>query len=956
MAGLIDDNQEHILEEAVQRFVDTQLRGQKPDIDEFVKQYPEFEHQLRRRIRNLQKINALFDSLTHADKEELPQTASIVGLALAPGSRIGRFRIEQELGRGGMGVVYLAHDTKLDRPVAIKSIPPELLGKSTAKTRFWREAKLLASLNHPNIAVIHEIIEQEESASYLVLEYVPGQTLTERIARQPLKLQEVLLISRQIAEAVSTAHDKGIIHRDLKPGNIKLTPDGRVKVLDFGLAKPAGGEAASRDSTVTQPGSVIGTPAYMSPEQIRGKATDHRTDIWSFGCMLYEMLTGERPFEGETVSDTVAHILEREPDWQALPQETPANIRVLLRRCLEKDPHRRLLNITDAAIEINETLSKPPTGPPVAIPAKLRRVAMIIGVVTIIVLSAIAVWFILKQQTQPSSKEIRLVILPFENLGSAEGEYFADSITDQITSHLAPVRGLSVLSPRTAAQYKKGEKDVRAIGKELGVDYILEGTVQPERPSDATSGIRVMPRLIRASEDRLVLAPIYPIYNEDMNELLRVQSDLAQQVVQALDVALLEPERQALRSRPTENTEAHKYYLRGNDYFHRSYDEDDWKIAIQMYEKAVELDPTFALAYARLSMAHSWMYWFYNHSDDARLTEAKQAVDKAFQFNPDLPEAYAALGRYYYNHLDFDRALEQFAIARKSLPNNSEILSLIGFAQRRQGKFEQALANIKRACELDPLSSNINLQVAATFMLLRKYPEAERYCERAISLSPDLAMPYFWKAGLYLLWEGSTEKAWMVFEQALQNIGSLEDHWIVFKSVVLRVFDGDYKEALDVLSSYELEAFDTQFYFIPKAQLYAQIYGLMENQQLEETYYESARSMLETKIQQKPEDARFHSSLGITYAGLGLEDDAIREGKLAVELLPPSKEAWRGCYRVEDLARIYVMVGEFDAAIDQLEFLLYVPAEMSVPLLRLDPAWDPLRDHRRFKRLLEGQK
>jgi len=359
MAGLIDDNQEHILEEAVQRFVDTQLRGQKPDIDEFVKQYPEFEHQLRRRIRNLQKINALFDSLTHADKEELPQTASIVGLALAPGSRIGRFRIEQELGRGGMGVVYLAHDTKLDRPVAIKSIPPELLGKSTAKTRFWREAKLLASLNHPNIAVIHEIIEQEESASYLVLEYVPGQTLTERIARQPLKLQEVLLISRQIAEAVSTAHDKGIIHRDLKPGNIKLTPDGRVKVLDFGLAKPAGGEAASRDSTVTQPGSVIGTPAYMSPEQIRGKATDHRTDIWSFGCMLYEMLTGERPFEGETVSDTVAHILEREPDWQALPQETPANIRVLLRRCLEKDPHRRLLNITDAAIEINETLSKP---------------------------------------------------------------------------------------------------------------------------------------------------------------------------------------------------------------------------------------------------------------------------------------------------------------------------------------------------------------------------------------------------------------------------------------------------------------------------------------------------------------------------------------------------------------------------------------------------------------------
>ncbi len=349
------------------------------------------------------------------------------------------------------------------------------------------------------------------------------------------------------------------------------------------------------------------------------------------------------------------------------------------------------------------------------------------------------------------------------------------------------------------------------------------------------------------------------------------------------------------------------------------------------------------------------MYWFYDRSE-GRLTMAKQAVDKAFQLNPGLPEAHAALGRYYYNHLDFDRALEQFAIARKSLPNNSEILSLIGYAQRRQGKFEQALANIKRACELDPLSSNINMQVGATFMLLRKYPQAERYYERGISLSPDLAFSYFWKAGLYLLWEGSTEKAWAVIEHASQNIGSLEDHWIVFKSVVLNVFDGDYQKALDRLSSYKLEAFDTQFYFIPKAQLYAQVNGLMGKPQLEQVNYESARSILKTKIQQQPKDARFHSSLGIIYAGLGRKDEAIGEGKLAVELLPVSKEAWRGCYRVKDLARIYVMVGEFDAAIEQIEFLLSIPGELSIPLLRLDPVWDPLREHSRFNKLIEAGK
>jgi len=950
MAKQINNNQDKSIEEAVQKFVDAQTQGREPDIDEFVKQYPQFEHRLRQRIQNLDKIDALFDSIVHADESDFADIAKGENLV---GRKVGSFEIVKVIGRGGMGVVYLAHDTKLDRSVAIKSIPPKLAGDSAAQMRFHREAKLLASLNHPNIAVIHDIIEQEEGTGYLVLEYVPGESLAQRIARRRLKLPEALSIAQQIAEAVSTAHDKGIVHRDLKPGNIKITSDGRVKVLDFGLAKAAGSEAEDYDSTITRPGSVIGTPSYMSPEQIRGKPTDHRTDIWSFGCLVYEMLTAERPFEGDTVSDTVARVLEREPDWRALPPQTPANIQALLHRCLEKDPDQRLGDIKNAATEISETLSKPVTISPPIISAKQRKIAMFIGAAFIIILSAVAVWFALTKKTQHPSKEIRLVILPFENLGSDKAQYFADSITDQITSHLAPVRGLSVLSPRTAAQYKKGEKDIRSIGKELGVDYILDGKVQPERSSDSTGGIRVMPQLVRTSDDKLVLYPIYSIYNDNMNEILQVQSDLAEQVVQALGVTLLEPEHRALASRPTENTEAHKYYLRGNDYFHRSYEEDDFKIAVQMYEKAVELDSTFALAYSRLSLVHSWTYWFYDRSQE-RLAMAKQAVDKAFQLNPDLPEAYSAMGRYYYNLLDFDSALEQFAIARKSLPNDSEILSHIGFAQRRQGKFEQALANIKRACDLDPLSSNITLQLAVTFMLLRKYTEAERYYERAILLSPDLAFPYFFKAGLYLLTEGNTEKAWAVFDRASQD--TLENEWIVLRSIELNMFDADYKEALDRLSSYESEAFDTQFYFIPKAILYAQINGLMGDQQLQETYYESARNILEIKIQEQPDDERFHSSLGIAYAGLGRKKHAISEGERGVELLPISKDAWRGQYRLEDLARIYVMVGEFDTAIEKIEHLLFIPGEMSIPLLKLDPAWNPLRDHRRFKRLVETGK
>ncbi len=292
-------------------------------------------------------------------------TRSFDSSVTGPGSQIGPFRIEQELGRGGAGVVYLAHDTKLDRQVAIKSIPPELADNPKARSRFSREAHVLASLNHPHIATIYEEIEDDRSVGYLVLEYVPGQTLAERIAKKPLKLEEALTIGLQIAEAVAAAHEHDVIHRDLKPGNIKITPEGKVKVLDFGLAKAIGGEAIDQQSTVTEPGRVIGTPAYMSPEQARGKPTDKRSDIWSFGCVLYEMLTATVPFKGETISDTLANILQTNPDWQTLPETTPTNIRVLLRRCLEKDPRRRLHDISDIRIEISETLTQPATLPPI---------------------------------------------------------------------------------------------------------------------------------------------------------------------------------------------------------------------------------------------------------------------------------------------------------------------------------------------------------------------------------------------------------------------------------------------------------------------------------------------------------------------------------------------------------------------------------------------------------------
>jgi TolB-like protein/Flp pilus assembly protein TadD len=560
------------------------------------------------------------------------------------------------------------------------------------------------------------------------------------------------------------------------------------------------------------------------------------------------------------------------------------------------------------------------------------------------------VLFILEQRAGPASEKILLVVLPFENLGPEEEEYFADGVADEITTRLAGIHGLGVISRHSAMQYKKTKKSVQQIAEELGVDYILEGTVQRERPSDPSSRVRITPRLIRASDDMQVWAEPYDF----MGGVFQVQSDVAELVAKKLDLALLEPERRAMTYRPTENPEAYDYYLQGHHYRNRSIRESDLIIAVQMYDKAVELDPEYALAYAQLSRCHAMMYWqYYDHTPE-RLKMAWQQVQKALQLEPDLPEAHLALGHYYYSgKSDWDRALDEFAIARKSLPNDSDLLSFIGFVQRRQGKFQEALANIKNASELNPRSNNITISLGETLMYMRNYPEAMSCFDKAISLAPDVTRPYGYKASLYLLWGGSTKKARAVVNKALATVGLPERSAIFNLLINLDVYDGNYQDALRRVSS-RSEDIDSQDFFIPVAMQYASIYGHMEDD-LAKKYYDKVLEIVKAKIQQEPDDARLHSALGIAYAGLGRRQEAIREGRLAADLLPIGKDAMRGTYRVGDLARIYVMVGDFDLAVDQIAFLLSIPSELSIDLLRLDPAWNPLRGHARFQKLLEGK-
>jgi len=866
------------------------------------------------------------------------------------GKTISHYKILEKLGEGGMGVVYKAQDIQLQRLVALKFLPPHIADNTEEKARFIHEAQSASALNHTNITTIYEI-DEFEGQMFIVMEYCEGKTLKQVIEKETLSIKKVLDIGIQICEGLAMAHEKGIVHRDIKSDNIMLTPRGQVKIMDFGLAKLKGA------TKLTKTRSTIGTLAYMSPEQAQGEEVDSRSDIFSFGVVLYELLTGKLPFGGEHQAAIVYSIINEEPQPVArYNNKVSAELERIVFKALAKDREDRYQHADELLADLRrerKSLDYIKTGTlaqPVETqkPLKKKMLPLVLAGLAVVIL--IVGYFALLNKKEPESGRKMLAVLPFENLGVPEQEYFAAGITEEITTHLAKVSSLGVISRTSVLQYKNTRKTIQQIGKELGVQYLLEGTILWDK-SGVTSRVRINPQLIRVKDGTHVWAESY---DRVLEQIFALQSDIAEKVASALNITLLEAEQRYITAKPTENLEAYEYYLRGKDYTNRHYGERD--ASIKMYEKAVEIDPTFALAYADLSREHSFMYWAYYDRTDKRLNKAKEAVDRALELNPDLPEAHWALGIYYYwGSRDYDRALEQFAIGQKGQPNNSDLLAAIGFVQRRQGKFQQAVTNLKKASELDPLSSDKAEELAMTYRVMRKYAEAVYYIDRAISLAPDWPVAYSDKAWLCLLSEGDIKKARKVLQEAT---GKADRSQVVTGLVELDVLDGDYQTALNRLPgptafTDEYGGNDTVLYFLTKAK----IYGLLNQPQLKLVCYDSARIILEKKVQSKPSEAPFHSYLGIAYAGLGRKEEAIREGEKGVELLPVSKDALDGPGYIQNLAQIYVMVGDYDSAIDQLGYLLSIPSyNISIPYLRIDPTWAHLRNHPRFQKLLTRNK
>ena len=936
MARPVDDDREKVIEEAAREFVDARWRGEEPDVDEFVGQYPQLERQLRQRIQDIRQIDVLFDSLVQTDESDFAEAVSEPDLV---GRTVGNFEMVEIIGRGGMGVVYLARDTKLKRSVAVKSMPTNLAGDSTAQMRFRREAELLASLNHPNIAVIHEIVEEDKSG-YLVLEYVPGETLTERIAREPLTLEQALSIGKQIARAVSAAHKKGIVHRDLKPGNIKITPDGQVKVLDFGLAKPFLTEGKSSDITATQAGRVIGTPAYMSPEQARGESTDQRTDIWSFGCIMYQMLTGRLPFEGKTATDMLARIIEREPDWELLPEEAPENIRALLRCCLEKDPDKRLANITGVTTQINDALGRPLTAPVRVVSPRLKRVAMIAVAIFVVSLVAIGIWFAFVNQSP--SREIRLVVLPFNNRGPAGQEWFTDGVGTEITDYLSRIYGLKVIAGYSAIQCKERRMNTREIARELEVDYILDGTVECKDPMDPNSALRIDLRLIDTSNDTQLPSKSF---EGNRSQLF----DLQRKVAEHVDFTLLDQDRTWSEYIPTNSTEAHNLVLRGKAARRatRSYE-----VAIPYYEKATECDPEYVNAWGALAWAHTHIYAFTDPSPK-RLAAAEYAAMRALDLLPDHPYVRLVVARYYYQGPgDYETALKHLERARELHPNHKSVLLWTSYIQSRKGDFDAVLASQKRVYELDPLDGNHALHVGNTLKHVRRYEEAEQYHTSAILRDPNNDWYCIQKAWLYLVWKDDPNEARDVLDQFVTRTKKPED--VRRLTVLIDICEGKYQDALDRLSLVDDAEIEPNW-DMPYVLRRAEVYGHLGQNELARKQYESARAALEDKVREYPMEAYYHSSLGIAYAGLGDEPNAIEHGERGKELVPIEEDAWGGPLHVEHLARIYVMVGRHEEAIDTLKELLDIPSRLSHKLIAIDPVWAPLHNYPSFQKLIKPE-
>jgi TolB-like protein len=879
-----------------------------------------------------------------------------------------RYALERELGRGGMAVVYLAHDVRHDRPVALKVLLPELAA-SLGPERFQREIHLAARLQHPHILTV---LDSGEAAGRLwfTMPFVEGESLRDRLRRErQLPVDDALRIAVEAARALDYAHKHGVIHRDIKPENILLTADGSTLVADFGIARALG----DVEDGLTQTGFSIGTPAYMSPEQAAGdKGLDPRTDLYSLASVLYETLAGEPPFTGPTAQAMAARRLtEPAPSVRALRPTVAPAVDEAIRKALAPVAADRFATAgqfaqalhvpasgtaaTTVAVVAPAPAVPPPQAPAVPSPRPSRRPAPIAAVALTAGLliggGLLFAWRHTGGGAEPAGGTRIVAVLPFDNLGDSSDAYFADGVSDEVRTKLGQVAGLEVIARGSSLEYRHSTKRANEIAHELGADYLLTGTVRWEK-SGGASRVRVTPELVDARPGQAARSRWGQQFDASLTDVFQVQADIATKVADALGVALADSARRELTAKPTENLAAYDEYLKGEAASQGMSARDPAALrrAIGFYQRAVALDSTFAIAWARISQACSRIYG--NSIPDPALGEqARLAAERARRLKPNDPLVYRAFGGYYatVHPINIARAVAEYEKGLRLFPDNTQILASLAAREVALGRWDSAATRLARATLLDPRSASVAVLLADVRTQLRQYASADSAADRALALAPtNVVTP--WQKGLVALARGDLDSARSVVRAAARQLdpATLYSYFATYQDLYWVLDDDQQRQVLAMPPS----AFDDDRanWGIVRAQLY----HLRGDRRLAAIYADSALIPMEQQSRAAPEDAQRHVFVGLALAYLGRKAEAVREGQRGVALLPVSQDAANGPYIQLQLARIYLLVGEPEKALDQLEPLLRIPYYLSPGWLRIDPTFDPLRNNPRFRKLVAG--
>jgi serine/threonine protein kinase/cytochrome c-type biogenesis protein CcmH/NrfG len=818
--------------------------------------------------------------------------------------------------------------------------------------RFRREAEAAASLDHSGIVPIYEVGERDGSC-YFSMKFVEGGQLDEVARRESIPLRRAAELVAKVARTVHYAHEHKILHRDIKPGNILLDGKGEPHLTDFGLAR-----LAETESTVTRTLEVLGTPSYMAPEQAVGNngAISSATDVYGLGAVLYQLLTGHPPFAGGTTYETIKLLLDTEPRQPRLwNSKIDRDLSTVCLKCLEKDPKRRYSSAFALAEDLERWLRHEPIlARHIGILTRgkkwvRRNPTSALLAASLVALAAAAGWIISKSDFSRHSLTTGIAVLPFENLNNEkEHAFFADGVQDDILTKLAKIADLKVISRTSVMQYR-GKQDIRQIGDVLRVSHVLEGTVRR-----SGGKIHINAQLVDARTDTGIWAEEY---DRDLNDVFAIETEVAQSIANRLRAKLSAREKMAIREWPTKDLVAYDLYVQATSSIDKAaYQEStpeetrrDYFQAIEFLNQAIARDPAFLLAYCRLAEAHDELYFGKFDYTPSRLELAKSAIDSAFQLKPDSGEAHLALARHFYHgSLDYDHARHELAIAVRTLPNKAQIFEWSGFIDRRQNRWHDAVRNFEHAMELDPRNVKILIGATIIYEQMREWEKARKVADRIIALEPNKIVHRWGRAHVDLRGRADTRPLHS-FEKMLADEPS--------ERFRLAWYERDAVAARQALTELGKDPFDASIFGMSFSRAYLE--GLVARMKGDaaaaQVSFSTARAGQEKMVRAQPDDGPLLCGLGLSDAGLGRKEEALREGRRAVELAPIAKDFGDSVAVLYSYAVICAWTGERDSAIEKLETLAKIPGAgwiLSYGDIRLNPNWDSLRGDPRFEKIV----